>query len=230
MNKELIKTYKAEFDHWLNGGEVLFFYWGDWFSSTDNPKTVFNHINPDDVKCYVINDKFIEIRKALAEGRTIQYNFGNYGINRKDFPDSWKDLDPSIGILADRTCPENYRVKPEEPKFKVGDWVVYTGGGYCDGEILQITKIDEKGFCTFGSYNKLYHFNKLRRWKPKPDEWCWVCDDKTQIPYLRKFVCINIATNTPAAYSYKVEYESDIVSYNYIEPFIGILPSTIEQY
>ena len=114
---------------------------------------------------------------------------------------------------------------------KVGDWVVYTGGGYCDGEILQITKIDEKGFCTFGSYNKLYHFNKLRRWKPKPDEWCWVCDNKTQIPYLRKFVCINNnVTNTPASYSYKVEYESDIVSYNYIEPFIGILPSTIEQY
>ena len=57
-----------------------------------------------------------------------------------------------------------------QSKFKVGDWVVYTGGGYCDGELLQITKIDEKGFCTFGSYNKLYHFNKLRRWKPKPDE------------------------------------------------------------
>ena len=48
-----------------------------------------------------------------------------------------------------------------QSKFKVGDWVVYTGGSYCDGEILQITKIDEKGFCTFGSYNKLYHFNKL---------------------------------------------------------------------
>ena len=118
-----------------------------------------------------------------------------------------------------------------QSKFKVGDWVVYTGGGYCDGEILQITKIDEKGFCTFGSYNKLYHFNKLRRWKPKPDEWCWVFDDKTQIPYLRKFVCINNnVTRTPASYSYKVEYESDIVSYNYIEPFIGALPSTIEQY
>ena len=118
-----------------------------------------------------------------------------------------------------------------QSKFKVGDWVIYTGGGYCDGEILQITKIDEKGFCTFGSYNKLYHFNKLRRWKPKPDEWCWVFDDKSQIPVLRKFVCINNnVTSTPASYSYKVEYESDIVSYKYIEPFIGALPSTIEQY
>lgn len=57
-----------------------------------------------------------------------------------------------------------------QSKFKVGDWVVYTGGGYCDGEILQITNIDEKDFCSFNNYNKLYHFNKLRRWRPKPNE------------------------------------------------------------
>ena len=124
MNKELIKKYKKEFDHWLDGGKVLFFYWEDWYSSTCNPEMVFNHISPDDVKYYIINDKFVEIRKALAEGKTVQYNFGNYGINRKDFPNEWKDLDQSIGILADRACPENYRIKPEEPKFKVGDWVV----------------------------------------------------------------------------------------------------------
>ena len=27
-------------------------------------------------------------------------------------------------LLADRVCTENYRTKPEEPKFKIGDWVV----------------------------------------------------------------------------------------------------------
>ena len=26
-------------------------------------------------------------------------------------------------LLADRACPENYRIKPKEPKFKVGDWI-----------------------------------------------------------------------------------------------------------
>ena len=116
-----------------------------------------------------------------------------------------------------------------QSKFKVGDWVVYTGGGYCDGEILQITKIDEKGFCTFGKYNKLYHFNKLRRWRPKPNEWCWVFNDKAHIPVLRKFVSVN----NIEAYPYKVESEhsnSTVISYKYIEPFIGSLPSTIEQY
>ena len=144
-----------------------------------------------------------------------------HGELKSDVNEAIKELEALISTTQQTT----------QSKFKVGDWVVYTGGGYCDGEILQITKIDEKGFCTFGSYNKLYHFNKLRRWKPKPDEWCWVFDDKSQIPVLRKFVCINNnVTSTTASYSYKVEYESDIVSYKYIEPFIGALPSTIEQY
>ena len=122
MNKELIKKYKAEFGHWLKGGEVLFYTWKR-YNSKDNPSVTFNHSDPNVIKYYVINDEFVEIRKALAEGKTVQYNFGNHGINKKDFPNEWKDLDQSIGILADRACPENYRIKPEEPKFKVGDWV-----------------------------------------------------------------------------------------------------------
>ena len=89
-------------------------------------------------------------------------------------------------LLADRVCTENYRTKPEEPKFKVGDWVVYKGGGYCDGEILQITAIDEKDFCTFGNYSKLYHFDKLRLWKPKPGELV-ILKDKNSIISIIKY-------------------------------------------
>ena len=141
-----------------------------------------------------------------------------------------KELEEIATIIMQQT------VKKE---FEVGDWVVYTGGGYCDGEILQITNIDEKGFCSFGNYNKLYHIKKLRQWEPKPDEWCWVCDNKTQIPYLRKFVRIDYKTpqkdsegNVIASFQYMVKREDkrDIISYKHIEPFIGVLPSTIEQY
>ena len=225
MNKELIKKYKTEFDHWLNGGKVISKYtliptWSD-CQSEDIWRIPDKNISK---VLIVINDEYATYRKALAEGKVVEvatdYNDVDGYI--------WKSMEDKEFHYFNIN---EIRIKPEEPKFKVGDWVVYTGGGYCDGEILQITKIDEKGFCTFGSYNKLYHFNKLRRWKPKPDEWCWVFDDKTQIPYLRKFVCINNnVTRNPASYSYKVEYESNIVSYKYIEPFIGALPSTIEQY
>lgn len=44
-------------------------------------------------------------------------------------------------LLADRACPENYRTKPKEPKFKVGDWLIEIhGGGYA--KVLEVIKKD----------------------------------------------------------------------------------------
>ena len=121
-----------------------------------------------------------------------------------------------------------------QSKFKVGDWVENIT---CTSPriIKQVVNAPEgHDTVTVGNVDvgiNVLLITDIKLWKPKPDEWCWVYDDKTQIPYLRKFVCINnIVTSTPASYSYKVEYESDIVSYKYIEPFIGVLPSAIEQH
>ena len=139
MNKQLIKKYFKEFEHWLDGGAVQAYYkkdnepkwWTDKesidYDNIDNFSNIIkNSLEPDDV-LIAIDDEYVHFRSAIAEGKIVQYNFGNYGINRKDFPNTWKDLDPSIGILSDRSCPENYRIKPEAPKFKVGDWVVHNG-------------------------------------------------------------------------------------------------------
>jgi hypothetical protein len=41
-------------------------------------------------------------------------------------------------LLADRACPENYRIKPEEPKFKVGDWV----RDLRDNSVFQINSVN----------------------------------------------------------------------------------------
>ena len=128
----------------------------------------------------------------------------------------------------------NTTQQPTQSKFKVGDWVVYTGGGYCDGEILQITKINEKGFCTFGSYNKLYHFNKLRKWKPQPNEWCWVYNVTREVPYLRKVVRLeanyknrfNDYKFTKAVIVSRGDTSGE-VGYRFCEPFLGELPSII---
>ena len=118
MRKETIIKYEKEFIAWCKGESVLL---GAPTSMYDR-NLIWREVKDlDDWKplytVYVLNDSYSIYRKALAEGKTLQYNFGNFGTNKKDFPDSWKDLDLSIGILADRACPENYRVKPEEPKF-----------------------------------------------------------------------------------------------------------------
>ena len=217
MNKELIKKYKKEFDHWLNGGEVLFFYWGDWYSSTYNPKMVFNHINPDDVKCYVINDEYATYRKALAEGKTVQYNFGNHGINKKDFPNEWKDLDQSIGILADRACPENYRIKPEEPKFKVGDWV----RDLRDNRVFQINSVNFN--LKLSTKNTVYV-----HWQPKKGEWCWF-SNKNGIPTIGQFLSIETDGNRKYSATFPNTPHPFITYYDYCEPFLGKLPTKLQE-
>ena len=68
MNKELILKYKTEFDHWLNGGELLIRNKDEdiWITMTEvhwdmNYKTV----------SIIINDEFSDLRKALCSDKTI---------------------------------------------------------------------------------------------------------------------------------------------------------------
>lgn len=128
MNKELIKKYKAEFDHWLNGGQILYASYdldeknySAWYELHHDCKWDYN--NAYRFK-FIINDVYVEFRKALAEGNTIQYYECIYqhemdvNLDRYDWLD-WKSATPSSSF----TKTLKYRIKPEEPKFKVGDWV-----------------------------------------------------------------------------------------------------------
>ena len=172
MNKKLIITYFEEFKYWLNGGKILSknTLLAEW---SDTQSEDIWRIPDEDISkvLIVIDDEYIDYRKALIEGKTVQYNFGNYGINKKDFPNTWKDLDLSIGILADRACPENYRIKPEEPKFKVGDWVVHNGA------IKQVTKaVDGLIDSLDNQVAVIMKDESLELWEPKEGEWCIMYD------------------------------------------------------
>lgn len=137
MNKELIKKYKNEFNHWLSNRSLLMANKNtkSWITLTDNTWNIEENFAND--LLIVINDNFVEFRKALAEGKTIQFN--NAGI--------WKDI-KFIVIGPDET-PSNYRIKPEL-SFKQGDcvkcWayifkfnpgtkrdILYAGNQYDDG-------------------------------------------------------------------------------------------------
>lgn len=214
MNKELIKTYKAEFDYWLDGGEVLFFYCEDWYSSTYNPEMVFNHSRPDDVKYYVINDEFVEIRKALAEGKTIQYNPLYASTNR------WDDIKK---FKPTRDCTvANYRIKPEKPKFKVGDWVVNKTSKQ---RIVKKVTSTYSDTVTVGDSEvgiNVMLINDLALWKPKKGDWCWFWDEGFKTPLLLQFKKLR-----PSRF-----YQYDTINglnYVYCEPFLGELPTNLQE-
>ena len=77
MNKELILKYKTEFDHWLNGGKLRHKAYGKW-EQTNNIWSC----RTADIAAVVIDDQYVEFRKALAEGKTIQIA----GLNPKAHP------------------------------------------------------------------------------------------------------------------------------------------------
>ena len=229
MNKQLIITYFKEFEHWLNGGKLLQkeinlvipAEWEEFLEDWDWPI---------DELIVIINDEYVEFRKALAEGNTIQYYECIYqhemdlNLDRYDWLD-WKSATPSSSF----TKTLKYRIKPEEPKFKVGDWVR-------DGEnIYQF--IEPSSIYSYES-----SLQRCELWKPQLGEWCWFSNSRSyDTPCLRKFITViddtYIALNsqnsshiTPTEVpSFKKGISDSYVTYKNCEPFIGQLPSYLKE-
>lgn len=226
MNKELIKKYFEEFKHWINGGKVLAYYKKDnypiWltddecitYEDVDNFSHILqNSLDPDDV-LIAIDDYYSEFRIAMAEGKTIQYYVDSFV--------GWQDV-KSLNQLC--MHPNSFRIKPEEPKFKVGDWVrhIELVSDY-GGHILKIEEIDERnkplGFISLLGQGKTLHSNFAELWQPTEGEWCWFLNNNRE-PILKQF--LQMCPIVPTNYVSKQGTISGSV-----EPFIGRLPTFLK--
>jgi hypothetical protein len=212
MNKELIKKYKAEFDHWLNGGSLLL--------GQEKPDNTFEWVLPtvipwNNISCtYIINDKYVEFRKALAEGKTVQFfNTEDRLYNSSKELNTWHNTD----TIHTHGKPSDYRIKPEEPKFGIGDWVRVnlfesSVGTYKDNNIRQITEnpeIIEEVPCYEVGFAIKVPLRYIEPWQPKPDEWCVMKEE----------------VGTDSFSVQKWHKDAKWVP----EPFIGTLPTFIEE-
>lgn len=105
MNKELILKYKTEFDHWLNGGKLRHKAYGKW-EQTNNIWSC----RTADIAAVVIDDQYVEFRKALAEGKVVQIAGLNPIAHPTIYKNSYVDME---GGLFDKAI-ELYRIKSEE--------------------------------------------------------------------------------------------------------------------
>ena len=109
MNKELIKKYKAEFDHWLNGGELLSKHpdGTNWYLVTvvlwNCPKMQ-----------YIINDEYVEFRQALAEGKTVEVAIDHNDIDGYIWKSVEDDEFHHFNIDEIRIKPENQNRKDQD--------------------------------------------------------------------------------------------------------------------
>ena len=160
----------------------------------------------------------IDVNKLSAED-TPAYLEKN-GINKKDFPNSWKDLDQSIGILADRASPKNYRVKPEEPKFKVGDWVVEIHST-TKAQVLEVFGNQIRVKLCYPDAIITTDSSDFIPWIPKKGDWCWFWDETLKTPMLLQFerFC------STGLYKYDANNGRN---YQYCEPLLGKLPTKLQ--
>ena len=79
MDKKFILEHRKEFDHWLNDGKLLkrtYDYedrkYSDWYSSHNVYSDYELWQNSIYKPQIIIDDEYVELRKALIEGKTIQ--------------------------------------------------------------------------------------------------------------------------------------------------------------
>lgn len=224
MNKALILKYKTEFDYWLNGGNVQVYYKKDdepkWltdeecieYEGHDNFSHIIrNSLEPEDV-LIIIDDEYIEFRKALAEGKIVEFKHPQVGY------DEWEIVTPEH-LFQSIVSGREYRIKPEEPKFKVGDWLIEIhSGSYA--KVLEVFTQEVRV--------KLYDCNSIittentdfKLWEPKEGDICWFWNKSNIYPRLATFINESLG-------SYYADTSND--GFDFCEPFIGQLPSYLKE-
>ncbi len=237
MNKELINKYWEEFCHWKDGGKLLGWYnftnipnyepepWFDFEESSWAKRTIkYLHI--------IINDEYVEFRKAIAEGKTIESQVKHSNGGGCNYPSTNEELkDDRWAIDSSNTFhgePRLYRIKPEELKFKVGDLVRHedTSIGVVKcvitlprGRDVEVYwKLDKNGSPLTG-YNVGEHkSSKLTPWQPQVGEWVvyYITDSSFHVG---KYIEEESNGHIVEGCEYCV---------NLIEPFIGTLPTHLK--
>ena len=200
MNKELINKYKPEFDHFLNEGKILYKHIHSIAWWNDEPWDY----SPVYITAIIINDEYSEFRKALAEGKTIEYLGQSSNV--------WHEV-PEPDFILHPTC---YRIKPDKPNFKVGDFVTSLNRDI-NCSVWQIDKILSCNTVVSGS--TMLDPRTIQLWTPIKGEWCWFYDSKSsKSAALAKF---NEKCNDKFIFNNNVFWQ-------FCEPFLNSIPSYLK--
>ena len=221
MRKETILNYEKEFLAWCKGESILL---GAPASMHEKPLVWrevrdFNDWKPLDT-VYVLNDSYSTYRKALAEGKSIQM------LCRYDKMEPiWDDMTEVIKSIGFVDVKENYRIKPEEPKFKVGDWVVEIHST-TKAQVLELfgNQIRVK-FC-YPDAIITTDSSDFIPWVPKKGEYCWFWNKGATIIILE---LLEIVEDGNRKYFAAMPNITHFLGgyYQYCEPFFGTLPTEL---
>ena len=202
MNLELIKKYEKEFLHMLHGGKLMFKPNDKqvWFDSVTSP------IDWTVEGLYVIDDEYCIYRIALAEEKTVEV-YVLHGVKALD-EQPWRRF--AIGCSTFDLPVECYRIKPEEPEFKIGDYVRYIHAN--SPKPLRIVNINCERYY-FENAEIILRIDEIEKWEPREGEICIFWDAVDTGAIISKF-----------SYMEQEKYGTDLYTWNNCMPFTGTLP------
>ena len=217
MNIATLDKYWKELEYYKNGGSLQARVWisdpndGDtsytlWYKVGEEGwdiNKVFSYTLDYDNLQIIMDDSYSIYRKALAEGKIIQFHYTNSTIGL----DEWQD----INNLAFLHSTDLYRIKPEEPKFKIGDWVRNNSSNVTFKYTTGMLKPDP--FC-------------CEHWQPQPDDYAWFYDYEKYTPTFGKF--IQVENDKYLAEIADGKGSLRLVAFTYCEPFLGTLPTFLK--
>ena len=231
MNLELIRKYEKEFLHMLHGGTLLSRVMIS--DEDDEMYTIWYKVNAcnnmkkwssdylfalSDIECkylkpqFIINDEYCTYRKVLADGKTIEYyTIANYKctITRMD---ELEDL-----IKSNHSGKYIFRIKPEEPEFKIGDWITVNGP---TGPFTECISGVADDTYTLSGTNICYK-SQASKWEPKEGEVCIFWDNKhTNEAIIARY------SHSERSFYYPLKMPNSC--YQNCMPFTGALPPHIK--
>jgi len=186
MTSEMAKVHGKVIGWWIENSDK-----GVWVQNYKSDKWYLSH-KPAFIRfdTYVQNDKHAEARKWKADGKQLQRR--TLWDDNCNFDKSWNDYDKSNTISTNHNGTEvEYRIKPNEPTFKVGDWVVHSQGNFL---IKEMPNEDEIEFLS--SCDNSVRIDACKLWKPTKGEWCVFWDNNDTSYYIDK-VFGNINDSNP---------------------------------
>ena len=212
MNLNLIRKYETEFLHMLHGGKVLMGKKDPvtntikWYPSVLNP-----FVETSNTIVVVIDDIYCTYRKALAEEKTVEV-YVLHGVKALD-EQPWRRF--AIGCSTFDLPVECYRIKPDEPEFKIGDYVRYIHTN--SPKPLRIVNINCERYY-FENAGIILRIDEIEKWEPREGEVCifWNNDSNTAVIAKLRYI---VSTGT---------YRTEHSYWDNCMPFTGALPPHIK--
>ncbi len=127
---------------------------------------------------YVQNDEYAEFRKALADGKTIQYYVDSFV--------GWQDTKTFDNTFD---LPNSYRIKPDSPNLKKGDWFTVNSLAHVASGVYQVDEEIEirQDYLLIKKGNHILEWNEITKWEPQENELCLFWDNGQEEYFIGKY-------------------------------------------